>query len=140
MLETLMHLKPPLFIHVLVLVMCICHCHRSSQACSLIEKKIVSSIYKKRAYLRLKTLMHLEAPLFVQVLVLVVCVCHRCHSLHTCSLVVKKNVSRAKKKLKKKELTWCSRCICILSPLSLSLMVVALYFLFCKCSLIINSC
>ena len=100
-----MHLEPPLFVHVLVLVVCICHHHRSSQACSLIEKKslVAYKKKKKRAYLRLKTLTYLEAPLFVQVLVLVVCVHHRCHISHTYSLVVKKIVSRAKKVEKKKK-------------------------------------
>ena len=85
-------------------------------------------------------LMHLEAPLFVQVLVLVVCVCRRCCSLHTHSLIVKKKSLVEQKKVeKKKKLTWHPRLICILSPLSSSLMVVALYFPFRKCSLIIDS-
>ena len=43
-----MHLEPPLFVHVLVLVVCICHHHRSSQACSLIEKKSLVAYKKKK--------------------------------------------------------------------------------------------
>ena len=51
-------------------------------------------------------LMHLEAPLFVQVLVLVVCVCRRCCSLHTHSLIVKKKSLVEQKKVEKKKKTY----------------------------------